>query len=382
MPPPDEPEEWFEDEDEPSPFDQSTGDEESEAEASSVQAPAPAIRHESLRQRGSFASSGWFDLHVGPRMRVRAKAILIHGKTKGPRINLQIVKETRTKYLFPEWEQAKDAYIGIEGPEVEELYARLTEARQNLGVRDEGGYLVVRTGSEPDLNGLEALMRMVANNPGSFVPLTEMVATEQIDALRAVVNIGRFKKAKHELEQLIAENPPEERFQKWFEENDWVFGSEYVERLSKQNRRIAADSIIDLMFLAVDGFADIFELKRPGVPVFVQTGGRDYYIPSADLNAAFGQAVHYLNEADNNAFINQVTRDLPIYRPRVRLVIGRSNEWSDAQHRVYRETSAAWSRIELLTYDMVLKRIDLLVKTMSRELRAKAAEPEVIDPFG
>jgi hypothetical protein len=65
-------------------------------------------------------------------------------------------------------------------------------------------------------------------------------------------------------------------------------------------------------------------------------------------------------------------------------VIGRSNEWTQAQHRAYRETTAAWNRIELLTYDMVLKRIDNLIATMTRDLRAATQPPvtEATDIFG
>lgn len=360
----------------PSPFDEPDGwdypDDNDAAEATDAAISAPAVRRESLQDRENFKSSGTFVLHPGKKVRVTGRTFLFEGKTHGPRVKLQILKEKKTGFFLPEWEPA-DGRIALDGPEVEELYARLTEARQNLGADGEGDYLVVRTGTKPDLTGLEALMRMVADDPASFVPLTEMVGPEQIDALRAVVNIGRFKKAKEELGRLIAENPPETTFQHWFEENDWVFGTEYVEILRKP-RHIAPDSVIDLIFLAVDDFADIFELKRPGADVFVPIRPGGYLIPSGDLNEAFGQAVRYLSEADNMGFFNEVTRDVPFYRPRVRLVIGRSTGWTPAHRRVYRETMAAWNRVELLTYDMVLRRIDLLIRTMTRELKAKAVE--------
>jgi hypothetical protein len=334
--------------------------------------PVPAVRHESLQQRENFASTGRFTLRDGPKVRVTGRTLLIHGKTKESRVKLQLAKERRTKYVFPAWETA-DGRISLEGDEVENLYARLTEARQNLGEKAATDYFVVNT-ANPNIENLETLLRAVATNPAQFVPLTTMVGAEQLAALHAVANIGRFRRARHELAKLIAENPHETVFQKWFEANDWVFGTEYIERLTKP-RHISADSIIDLMFLAVDGFVDIFELKRPGPDLFVRAPGRGYLIPSPDLNEAFGQAVHYLADADNQGFINEVTRDIPLYRPRVRLVIGRSNEWTHEHRRVYRDTIMAWHRVELLTYDMVLTRIDLLIKTMSEELLAKTGTP-------
>jgi hypothetical protein len=370
---------------EPSPFDDEAAfeyDEEDLDEGEPVTAgrPAvPAVRHESLQQRENFASTGTFVLHNGKKVRVTGRTFLIHGKTKKPRVKLQLAKEKRTKYIIPPWETA-DGRIALEGDEVENLYARLTEARQNLGERTEADYLVVKTGADPELSGLEALLRMVGENPEHFLPLATMVAAGQLDALHALTNVGRFRRARDELAQMVEDNPPEVVFQHWFEENDWVFGTEYIERLTKP-RHIAPDSIIDLMFLAVDGFVDVFELKRPRPDVFVPHAP-GYYIPSPDLNEAFGQAVHYLAEADNMGFFNKEVRHVPFYRPRVRLVIGRSKDWTEDHYRVYRETTTAWNRVELLTYDMVLLRIDLFIKTMLRELRQKTTEaaPEVREP--
>jgi len=367
----------------PSPFDDDPDwlyDAEDEAPLASA---VPTVSRANLQQRDNFASAGEFVLHHGRDVDVRGRTFLIHGKDNEPRVKLQLARQKRTGKVIPAWE-VEPARINLEGPEVEALYAHLTAARENLGVKEQTAYLLVRLGADPNITGLEALLKMVAENPGSLAGLTDTVGADQLGALRALVNIGRFRLAKQELERLIAENPIEGVFQRWFEENDWVFGTEYVERWTKGNRRITADSSIDLMFIAVDGFADIFELKRPGPTVFIQPADRNFLVPSSDLNAAFGQAVHYLAEADNYVS-NNLMRGVPLYRPRVRLVIGRSNGWTEEHWKAYRDTTAAWHRIELLTYDMVLRRIDLLIATMTRELRTKTVpEPvaDVIDVFG
>jgi hypothetical protein len=341
------------------------------------------VTHVTLQDRGNFLSAGEFVLKQGRDVWVTGRTFVIPGKNNAPRVKLQLARQKRTGRVIPAW-QIEPARINLEGPEVEKLYAELTAARANLGAKEETAYLLIQTGADPNITGLEALLTLIAKDPESLASLTGAVAADQLSALRAVVNLGRFKVAREELAALILANPPEGTFQRWFEENDWVFGTEYIERRTKGSRHISADSIIDLIFFAVDGFADIFELKRPGVDVFVQPHGRTFYIPSPDLNAAFGQAVHSLADADNAAMVNLATRDMLLYRPRVRLVIGRSNEWTQAQHRAYRETTAAWNRIELLTYDMVLKRIDNLIATMTRDLRAATQPPvtEATDIFG
>ena len=71
-------------------------------------------------------------------------------------------------------------------------------------------------------------------------------------------------------------------------------------------------------------------------------------------------------------FFNTVRRGVPVYRPRVRLVIGRSSDWDDQVWMSYRDFSSAWHRVEFLTYDMVLRRIDLLIGTLTRDLKEAA----------
>lgn len=345
---------------------------ESAAESAAVATTAQtAARSGSVSHRRNIATTGSFILHEGPKVRVAGKTTLIYDMERKPHsVTLQLAREERVKSPVPGW-QSLPAKIYLEGPEVEELYARLAEARLALPELADTDYVLIRTGTSPDIKGLASLIGRLAEAPEQFLPLQTLVGPEQLQALRAVINLGRFTAAKTQLAAMIEANPAEAEFQRWFEENDWVFGSEYVGRLDKP-RRISPDSQIDLMFLAVDGFADIFELKRPGPDVFVRATGRNFYQPSGDLNAAFAQAVHYLAEADSMGFFNEVRRGIPVYRPRVRLVLGRSAAWDDEMHRTYREVSAAWSRIELLTYDMVLKRIDLLIRTMSRELKEAA----------
>jgi hypothetical protein len=347
--------------------------------AAVARAPEAAVRAGTVSHRRNIATTAEFILHDGPKVRVAGKTTLIYDMERKPHhVSLQLTRLKRVTSVVPSW-QILPAKLYLEGPEVEELYARLAEARLALPELADTNYMLIRTGANPDIEGLAALIDRVAEAPEQFLPLQTLVGPAQLQALRAVINIGRFAAARTQLAEMVEKNVDEHQLQKWFEDNDWVFGSEYVGRLDKP-RRISPDSQIDLMFLAVDGFADIFELKRSGPDVFVRPGGRNFYQPSPDLNAAFGQAVHYLAEADSMGFFNEVRRDMPIYKPRVRLVLGRSRGWDDAMRRTYREVSAAWSRIELLTYDMVLQRIDLLIRTMSREL--KAASGNAVEAAG
>jgi Shedu protein SduA, C-terminal len=341
-------------------------------EERAVTGSTPAARAAAISHRRNIATTGELILHDGPRVRVAAKTTLIYDQGKPHSIGLQIARLGKRQGFVPGWD-VLPARVHLHGDEVEALFSYLAEARASITELRDTEYLVVKTGGAPNIQGLQALIEQIARDPDAFLPLTSQVGPAQIAALRAVVNLGRFERARNDLKAMVEANRPEAEFQTWFERNDWVFGSEYVGRLEKP-RDISPDSQIDLLFLAVDGFADIFELKRPGAPILVRPAGRNFYQPSSDLNAAFSQAVHYLAEARGMGLFNMVRRDLPVYQPRVRLVIGRSTGWDQETAMAYRDLTAAWHQVELLTYDMVLRRLELLVRTLSRDLQAAATD--------
>lgn len=67
-------------------------------------------------------------------------------------------------------------------------------------------------------------------------------------------------RAVEELEAMLAENRTEGPWQKWFESNDWVLGTEFVGVLG---RPIDVENIADFLLQAYDGFLDVVEIKRP-----------------------------------------------------------------------------------------------------------------------
>jgi hypothetical protein len=262
----------------------------------------------------------------------------------------------------------------LEGAEVEALFAYLVEQRAALPQLVDIEYLFMPirgTAASIDMLGLSKVIERAVEEPGTFRPLAELLGSSGLRALRAVANLGRFERGRAELSGLIQGNALESVLQHWFEDNPWVFGTEYV-RLVRA-RDISPESQIDLLFQSIDGYGDIFELKRADAPVLVRSQGRNHLQPSADLNSAFGQAVRYFADASDMQLYNSVRRDIHLYRPRVRLVIGRSDAWDDEHVRAFRDITSEWHSIDVLTYDMVLARIDLLIATMARELKPDQA---------
>jgi hypothetical protein len=60
---------------------------------------------------------------------------------------------------------------------------------------------------------------------------------------------------------LTNRGPDRGPWQKWFENNDWVLGTEFVGVLGE--RPIDVENIADFLMQAYDGFLDVVEIKRP-----------------------------------------------------------------------------------------------------------------------
>jgi hypothetical protein len=90
--------------------------------------------------------------------------------------------------------------------------------------------------------------------------LAKRVNPEIIEKIDTAVKYIRIEKSLNWLRGKIDEDVDEAVFQKWFDENTWIFGKDYVDRVEK--RTIGLQSRADLIYISVDGFADLVELKK------------------------------------------------------------------------------------------------------------------------
>lgn len=166
-------------------------------------------------------------------------------------------------------------------------------------------------------------------------------------------------RAVEEFERMLVEDLTEPRWQTWFEENDWVLGSEYVSILGE--RPIDVDHIADYLMEAYDGFLDLIEIKRPDGKLHFWADARDHgnVVPHADLVKAITQASRYLFEvecqADSLKFLKRLGGVRAI-KPRCVLIFGRSAEWGEDEREAYRLLNAGYHSLTILSYDHVLDR--------------------------
>lgn len=194
----------------------------------------------------------------------------------------------------------------------------------------------------------------------SFIAENDIIPEELADGLRQAKRI----KAVRRFEQMLEEDLVEQRWQAWFQQNDWVLGSEFVRILDE--RSIDTQNISDFLMQAYDGFLDIVEIKRPGGGMRFWAGTLDHGnpVPSTDLIKAITQGTRYIFEVEQEANSNKFQRRVDGVRtvkPRCILIFGRSDQWSEAECEAYRILNAGFHNLTVMTYDHVLARAKRII---------------------
>ncbi len=166
---------------------------------------------------------------------------------------------------------------------------------------------------------------------------------------------------------------PETVFQRWFEKNYWALGVAYAKLVD--GRSIALDARADLLMVSFDGFLDLIELKRPVAQVFAYDDSHKSYYPHKDLACAIGQSCGYLRKLDEYQL--QVAKEygVPVLRPRVRIIAGRSQDFDEAKVEALRMLNATLSGVEVMTFDHVVGLARTLLRHFDEEPRAAASTP-------
>lgn len=178
------------------------------------------------------------------------------------------------------------------------------------------------------------------------------------DLLHAL-DFRRKVDAVRQLEEMLERDLVESNWQRFFERQDWILGSEFVRILDE--REIDVDHIADYLMQAYDGFLDLIEIKRPGGPMRFWADSLDHghHVPHSDLTKAITQAQRYIYEVEREANSLKTLERLggvKAVKPRCTLIYGRSHDWGPEQTVAYRILNASQHSLSILTYDHVLER--------------------------
>lgn len=214
--------------------------------------------------------------------------------------------------------------------------------------RTRGGQIVFKDASELERETLKAVAVALAN-PAYLMSRT-------VRAFRALV------------EQNVAEN----EYRRFIHQN-WqvILGPEY--RDCQSPYEVGRGAEIDLLAVRHDGFADLWELKRPVDPVFDRYN--QWLHHSKECARAIGQLMAYYDIARQERDLGGLGYDarrgvsVQLNRPRGFVVIGRYSEKVE-QARQERERlrleNSFYSGLTVMTYDDLIERAEQFLSFLQR----------------
>lgn len=262
---------------------------------------------------------------------------------------------------------------------------KLNTLLQLKKISENGNFLLVRLGDEQqvDLSGLDsadvakALVSVLENDD----IITHIDAIDFSDdlafAFRNTIRIKSLIKAMDELEVALGTESGEQFYQDWCERNGWIFGNQYV--MKDSERRISRNDNVDFLATSVlSGFRDIIEIKKPTFTVLNYDQSHDSFYFTSEVSKAIGQCHRYLDVFAEEAVAGlRDNREIVAYHPRATIIVGRSNDWDEQQHRALHGLNSRMNGISVLTYDHLL----LQGRRLIEMLQNKPYE-NVIDELG
>ena len=278
--------------------------------------------------------------------------------------------------------------------EIQKLINFLLTVRNGATKEGSGSYVVVSTSSVPDSSALQKLLNSVsAEGKADAFAAVVQAATNDIDVFEALIkrasqdpyvfaeagaalNLAAFKSAVIELRALIANTEAGEgMFQKHLQKFPWMFGSEYSELLDR--RRWTRDENQDFVVRrTADGYIELIEIKTPlgNTPLFNHDKSHDSYYPAAELSKVLGQVQKYIGKLDASRDSILANDREDTNKIRAKIVIGRDGD--ESQRAALRTLNGHLHRIEVITFDQLLKIAESVISYLESSLRPVEIESE------
>jgi hypothetical protein len=244
---------------------------------------------------------------------------------------------------------------GLDVPALQRALGTLSSTQQVEAITD------VLEGVSRDPELLRALVRRASQQPELFAEAA------------AALNLATYRRALRQLKASI-ETPgvPEQRFQELLAANPWMFGSEYSELLDR--RRWTRDEQQDFVLRrTTDGYIELIEIKTPldGAPLFGHDRSHDSYYANAPLSKVLGQVQKYIERVDSDRDRIRANDGEDTAKIRAKIIIGRDGD--DDQRAALRRLNGHLHRIEVITFDQLLRIAERTVEYLIRVLRPPEA---------
>ena len=283
------------------------------------------------------------------------------------------------------WESEKLHSITLGDKDNPDAIERLIRFLSSVKSVDTRGDVIVFGANGIDISRLREALNFVSGQGQQNEVLSEIIewihedsqAVERLkllskdvllrsQSLIAAINYLRYHMALTEFQEMVDNILPERDYQKFLEENHWLFGSEYSELIDK--RTLVVGQQLDFpLRRTVDGQLEVIEIKTPlnGKSGFKRDSSHGNFYPGADIYKPTSQVLKYLFELEKDHYKILAKHGIEVTRVRGKLVIGRDGtEEEQEARRLYNANSRL---IEVLSFDSLISIGERILQIMIDE---------------
>jgi len=174
-------------------------------------------------------------------------------------------------------------------------------------------------------------------------------------AIRGVID---YRNKLRDFDELIqSTDVREESIQNFLEENNWIFGAEYIQVMPK--KALSHKYVVDFLLQRFDSSWEIVELKLPAEDIFT-----NQLNVTAKVTSAISQIQNAQEFMLKNYEFLKTSEDIEVFKPRGVLVI--SNRLSNEEKDRLEIINKSYSDITIVTYQDLLqkarKQVELIEK--------------------
>lgn len=265
-----------------------------------------------------------------------------------------------------EWEKNEAKSFSLKAETAESFYQAISKFRALKGKDNDAEYVVADASAAETLKDISpqqllvALGKALEGQHEQFQSLN--IEAELSAAIQSHLRYSTLSRALQTLSSMMDDKTlPEQPYQKWFENNFWVFGNAYIAR--DEVRSISSSDNTDLILeRTANGLRDIVEVKKASLQVLVEDKGRKQFYFSSHVSSAIGQCARYLEVFSKSASSGLLDYEYVIARqPTAIIVIGRSNEWGEPEKLAMHRLNSHLHGIQIKTYDEIIDEANCLL---------------------
>jgi hypothetical protein len=170
-----------------------------------------------------------------------------------------------------------------------------------------------------------------------------------------------------EFEKKLQEDPSENVWGEFLKKNLYLLDSKYVKVIPQLNVVLSGSRNVDFGLIDSQGYLDLFEIKKPSIPLLSKTTDRGNFYWSTEAIKAITQVEKYLFNAERKAanLAEDIIREeqikdimLKVIKPRAFVIMGSSSQLDTSEKETdFRILRTSLKNVEIVLYDELIERL-------------------------